>query len=566
MNKAKVTLCWLPPAKPYLPSPSMTVLKQTLLDSGFDAQIIYWNILLEKILLKYFFNEKKVLNDEIAILGPFYAYIAIECNDKNTLIKQELYLRALKPQYTNNNFNFQKHIRECISELETTIINICNEHNVKESLFVGMHMSLFQWVPAYVLGIIIKRLNPDTFIAAGGIGNPKQAKAYIKNFKYIDLSSWGEGESIISDLANKKLKGEDLSTLSQCYIRKDDSIVRSTVIKKEYADLDKLQYSDFYDFFKSYKGRLKDVMIPIEGARGCHWNRCHFCFLNQGYKYRRKSAEVIKEEILYNIKKYSVYDFTFLDNDVIGKDREKFNFLLDKLIEIKNNYPKFRVMLAEIITRGIDFETIKKMHIAGFFHVQIGYESPSDTLLYKIDKKNSFASNLFFIKWAHELNINVGGMNVLRGLKSEIQISYSDAVKEMLPDDFLPFEESLSIYQYVRKFQLTAWDYFVSIESHYAQNKYSYELTKVSNDIIRYTEYYNSNSIRVIDFNHSDLAWKVLELSNKSIITIEQLGKILGVDIDMVQKQINELRDVGLLYIGKQSKECISIINTLNIL
>lgn len=613
MKKARITLCWLPPAKPYLPSPSMTVLKQTLLDSGFDAQIIYWNILLEKILLKYFFNEKKVLNDEIAILGPFYAYIAIECNDKNTLIKQELYLRALKPQYTNNNFNFQKHIRECVSELETTIINICNEHNVKESLFVGMHMSLFQWVPAYVLGIIIKRLNPDTFIAAGGIGNPKQAKAYIKNFKYIDLSSWGEGESIISDLANKKLKGEDLSTLSQCYIRKDDSIVRSTVIKKEYADLDKLQYSDFYDFFKSYKGRLKDVMIPIEGARGCHWNRCHFCFLNQGYKYRRKSAEVIKEEILYNIKKYSVYDFTFLDNDVIGKDREKFKNLLDKLIEIKNNHPKFRVMLAEIITRGIDFETIKKMHIAGFFHVQIGYESPSDTLLYKIDKKNSFASNLFFIKWAHELNINVGGMNVLRGLleenledikesvqnlhfmrfyqlgnkykheisslaindasryfnhvsKSEIQISYSDAVKEMLPDDFLPFEESLSIYQYVRKFQAIAWDYFVSIESHYAQNKYSYELTKVSNEIIRYTEYYNSNSIRIIDFNRSDLAWKVLELSNKSIITIEQLGKILGVDIDMIKKQINELRDVGLLYVGKQSKECISIINTLNIL
>lgn len=59
MKKARITLCWLPPAKPYLPSPSMTVLKQTLLDSGFEAQIIYWNILLEKILLKYFFNKKK---------------------------------------------------------------------------------------------------------------------------------------------------------------------------------------------------------------------------------------------------------------------------------------------------------------------------------------------------------------------------------------------------------------------------------------------------------------------------------------------------------------------------
>lgn len=48
MKKARITLCWLPPAKPYLPSPSMTVLKQTLLDSGFEAQVIYWNILLEK--------------------------------------------------------------------------------------------------------------------------------------------------------------------------------------------------------------------------------------------------------------------------------------------------------------------------------------------------------------------------------------------------------------------------------------------------------------------------------------------------------------------------------------
>lgn len=60
MKKARITLCWLPPAKPYLPSPFMTVLKQTLLDSGFEAQIIYWNILLEKILLKCFFNKKSV--------------------------------------------------------------------------------------------------------------------------------------------------------------------------------------------------------------------------------------------------------------------------------------------------------------------------------------------------------------------------------------------------------------------------------------------------------------------------------------------------------------------------
>ena len=36
------------------------------------------------------------------------------------------------------------------------------------------------------------------------------------------------------------------------------------------------------------------------------------------------------------------------------------------------------------------------MSLAGFSCVQIGYESPSDKLLAKIDKKNTFASNLLF--------------------------------------------------------------------------------------------------------------------------------------------------------------------------
>ena len=613
MKKGKITLFWLPPAKSYLPSPAMTILKQTLQERGYNTQIIYLNIMLEKIISKYFFYEKKPLDDEIAELGPFYSYIAIERNDTDTLIKQELYLRALKPQYTNNNYDFQRHIRECVAELKSVIIQICNEYKVEDSPFVGMSMNLFQWIPAYVLGSILKRLYPHIFIVAGGIGNPEQAKAYINNFKFIDIATWGEGEQFLSDIANRLNKKQDLNTLPQCYLRETNNIVRSTTIKKDYVDLDKLSYYDYTDFFNSYKGNLKDVMLPIEGSRGCHWNRCHFCFLNQGYKYRRKSSEVIQKEILHNIKKYSIYDYTFLDNDIIGRDRDKFKELLNYLIAVRNKYPKFRVILAEIITRGIDFEIIKKMHMAGFIHVQIGYESPSDDLLYKIDKKNSFASNLFFIKWAHEFNINVGGMNVLRGLleenledikegvqnlyymrfyqlgtiykheisslainnasryfknvsKSELQISYSDAVKEMLPNDFLPFEDGLRIYQYVRRFQLPAWDLFASIENHYADNKYSYELISISNNAVRYKEYYNSTPIREIDFEENDLSWKILKLTNKNIINKEELFKKLDCDSEIINNKIKELRDVGLLYVGKQSKECVSIINTQNIL
>lgn len=109
------------------------------------------------------------------------------------------------------------------------------------------------------------------------------------------------------------------------------------------------------------------------------------------------------------IKKYDVYSFGFLDNDIISNNSHRFSELLDILYDIKNNYPHFQIVLAEIITQGIDDDIIRKMALAGFVNVQIGYESPSNNLLKKIEKKNSFASNLLFIKFANKYNINVVG-------------------------------------------------------------------------------------------------------------------------------------------------------------
>lgn len=194
----------------------------------------------------------------------------------------------------------------------------------------------------------------------------------------------------------------------------------------------------------------------------------------------------------------------------------------------------------------------------------------------KLEDIKEGAQNLYFMRfyqlgsrYKHEISslaINNASRYFNEISKAEFQMSYSDAVKEMLPDDFLPFEDSLSIYQYVRRFQLPAWEYFVSIEKHYAQNSYSYKLIKLPSETIRYKEYYNSSPIRVIDFEECGLAWKILKLADKNIVTKEELLRKLDYDIDLVNKEIEGLRDVGLLYVGKHSKECVSIINTQNIL
>lgn len=66
------------------------------------------------------------------------------------------------------------------------------------------------------------------------------------------------------------------------------------------------------------------------------------------------------------------------------------------------------------------------MSLANFESVQIGYESPSNTILKSIKKNNTFASNLFFIKWALQFGINLSGINILRNLLEEDD----DGIKE----------------------------------------------------------------------------------------------------------------------------------------
>lgn len=613
-KEREIILCWFPPAKTYLPSPAMTVLKRVLVANGYKCKIVYWNVILDEIIRKYLFYTTTEKTDEITLLGIFSACIALESQDSESLLKQEIVLQAIKPQYDNNaNFSYLDHIKKCVSELKEIVVTTFRDYGFQNALFVGMSMSLFQWVPASVIGKLLKEYCPSSVITIGGIGNAKLAEAYLNNFPFFDLASWGEGEDYMVRLADILSRQSPLQGLPCAYYRQEDSVIRSATNVRCFCNLDDAVNDDFSDFFSAYKGAKDQIMLPIEGGRGCHWNICHFCFLNQGYRFRTKSAAVIVSEIRSLIEKYLVYDFCFLDNDVIGKDKQRFDRLLDLLIQLKADYPKFRVMLAEVITNGIDRNTIAKMHLAGFLHIQIGYESPSDTLLSKIEKKNTLASNLFFIKWASIYHLHVGGMNVLRGLleedlediaesisnikflrfyrnnglykheisslainsesryfdktdKTTLDEVYTDPLKEMLPADYISKEYRFLVYQYVRKYQSIWWDYFNRIDQHYTDNKFSYELMRTVEGKIMYTEYYNNGAIRVVEFNEDDTHWRILSCCNDNIVSTDEIYRCFKyVDRQIIKTAIRELNSLGLLFVGKSSKQAFSIINTSNI-
>lgn len=161
----------------------MTILKESLVYAGYQCDIIYWNIILQDVISKYFFNADEEKLNEVTLLSIFYSYIAIKYKDNDSLLKQEALLRALKPQYANiSGFDYREHIIECANELEKVIKDKIKEECFEQSLFVGMSMSLFQWVPASVIASLIKETVPTTFIAIGGIGNSKLANAFLSNF------------------------------------------------------------------------------------------------------------------------------------------------------------------------------------------------------------------------------------------------------------------------------------------------------------------------------------------------------------------------------------------------
>lgn len=346
----QIVLNWLPPAKTYFPSPSMTVLKGALKKHGYECKIVYWNMLLEDIIRKYFLEiDPESLND-IDLLGIFFAAIALENKDEDALLKQILLLESLKPSYAEASFNFKSHIVDCVGQLNLRIQEIFDCHRFGDCLFCGFSMNLFQWVATSYIGRKLKELHPKTIQVIGGIGNSELAEVFLNSFPYFDVSLWGEGEESIVQLAQSlDLNGVICKNIiSHGFVRNVSGVIESTTGKHKFWPLAECSSCDFDDFFSVYKGNTEQVSIPIESSRGCHWNRCKFCFLNQGYCYRVKSVEDLCLEIECLIDKYGIFNFSFMDNDVIGRDHKVFDNMLSSLQVIKSKFPDFSIKLAEI--------------------------------------------------------------------------------------------------------------------------------------------------------------------------------------------------------------------------
>lgn len=605
-----IILHCVPPAAITLPSPALSILKTSLVSAGDEVSIIYWNIILQDFTSSFLFSNNNDICRTFWYL-PFVNYIAIENNDKTLIstvvqILQSINTLKTKDKLIEHIFHYHKKLFEIVK-------STLSIYNITESFLSGFTLKLDQWFVASIIATIIKNLHPKHHIAGGGIGTKAGAIELLKTHSCFDYALWGEGENNLVGLASYILTGtpyiEAIPNIA--YHNKIGKIITSSA-NQRFQDLSEKSfipdYSDYFSQIKDIKHNI-DIFIPIEHSRGCHWNRCHFCYLNTGYKFRYKSTYKLYHELTYLIEKYHVFKFAFLDNDLIGNNLEHFEEVLDVFISIREKYPLFTVGSAEIITKNLTYSLIKKMSVAGIIKVQIGYESTSDSLLRKIDKKNTFASNLFFIKFASKFNIGITVLNVIINLLEEEKIDIIESIDNLrflrfyrhsnnlnhrlVPlsingmsrycvthntkldkSHWSPYSELYDLikeylnepftwlyFEHCKHFKDSHWIYFERLEYIYSKTKSSYTLIQ-KNSSIFFSEYSNNIKISDIVFPVDSIECKILFFCNREIHTFDEISDYLNnTDHKLIKDTINNLFHQGIIYANSSFSEIITIID-----
>lgn len=621
--KIRLLFNYVPPALLAMPAAAFSLLKTYLEARGIGCKVYYWNLKLSRLQKEFLWTQNiDVLSDESNSLLLFFNYLSIKMGDKPTYNKIKGQLMTIKPQFVGRGEDlFDKHMRHYAEQLDNLINETIEDICSSEIKYYGFSANLYQWVCSSIIAAKIKERYPQSIIILGGVGTKNAALKYLENFHQFDYVLWGEGEnslySLITEIENGNRRLNDISNL---VYRTDEVITVSENRKVIFSDLSSLDVRpDYRDYFAQKKedevlAKL-DCAITIEGSRGCHWNRCHFCYLNTGYRNRSKGITVLIDELKYNIEQFDSYLFHFLDNDIINNDYQRFDKLLDALIDLKREYPEFKIGMAEIITKGINAKVVKKMSLAGFERVQIGYESPSNNILRKIDKKNTFASNFLFVKFAMLYKINIGGVNVITGLLEETDEDIIEAIynlhvlrfylncrqfshlqtrlavsgasryyrkidvasghwerhrmfDQLLPNEYIKIDDKeLDVIDVHCSKTNPIWENFVNVERYYLSNYFSYELISYESSII-YREYFNGTSINELEFELDSLDWYILNKANDKVVSFGELmeGGRLNIDVNLMDVEminaIEDLKNEGLIYATDDHSEIISIIIT----
>lgn len=242
--------------------------------------------------------------------------------------------------------------------------------------------NLYPWV-SKIAELLKQELSVP--IIVGGL-HPTILPEFVISNPDIDIICIGEGEEPLLELLNSMSKGSVDYSIKNLWFKRDGKIVRNPT-RPLIQNLDSLAFPD-KELFRKY-GCFSERVYVMTG-RGCPY-QCTYCFnsyyrkllCTNGAPYvRRRSVENVINELQvfkskYNIREVFFYDDIFTIDDAWIK---KFSEEYKQAIRLP-----FKIL---VHPRTIKEDTMRSLKDAGCIYVDIGIESGSEELRYKLLKRN----------------------------------------------------------------------------------------------------------------------------------------------------------------------------------
>jgi radical SAM superfamily enzyme YgiQ (UPF0313 family) len=224
--------------------------------------------------------------------------------------------------------------------------------------------------------IAVCRAHSSAPLVLGGAGFsifPQPVLDYLQ----ADIGLQGEGEIAFPELLRRTERGETLSGTPNLYVRGEGFQGERLFAE----DLDSLPLPED-NLLAPYLRLAQDLWIPLQTRRGCGMN-CSYCStsLIEGHGLRRRSPGRVVEWISRRAGE-GFKRFYFVDNNFnipVDHARELCRAMTEKRLDIE-----WRCILNPL---GVDEDLVSLMAGAGCREVSLGFESGSERVLSRMNKK-----------------------------------------------------------------------------------------------------------------------------------------------------------------------------------
>jgi radical SAM superfamily enzyme YgiQ (UPF0313 family) len=446
MMKIRVLFHQFPPVNIHQPDIAFTILKGHLGAHDVPSQTVFWNLQLRGFYDRFLTLKPDIFTKLTAdietrptvfYLGPFLLeLLAGEDTPRAKSARANLlaYYASLFPEMAVQDPGY---LESWLEDLRTDIMGSIkaeiDNQDLEEGSLWAVSCKFNQWVPGLVLTQLARQSRPDLPIVIGGIASKDEATTMMRVFPHANYAIWGEGEQSLLALVRKlDANDNDLDSIPRLIWRQEGELRFSSI---ECPDQGPLPRDDVSDFFAAQAQLSPELARPIPEVslntiRGCSWARCRFCNLHQSLSLRHKEPAQIVDEIRDLATRYGVKRITFANMDIHDSNARRFDEMVDGLIALQSEEGINIDYTSDIAATRLTAPMLRRLVLAGFAHLLVGFEAMTDGLLQKVNKAHRFAHNICFMKLTDKFRMN-NEVNILMGVPDEAREDVLESIANL---------------------------------------------------------------------------------------------------------------------------------------